>query len=65
MRRYEISEEDGMVVLLLGDTKGGLTMVRIDAEYPMTPEHAREMAEDLIIVANEIETSVNHAGGKP
>lgn len=63
MRRYEISEEDGKVVLLLGDTKGGLTMIHIDAEYPMAPSDAREMAEDLISVADKVEGK-NHTGCK-
>jgi hypothetical protein len=57
MFSYEITAEDGKVVLLIGDTKGGLTLVHIDAEVILSPADAREIGEELCRAADEVEAA--------
>ena len=55
MKTYEIEEDSGKVALYLGDTKGGLTMIHTEACYRMRPDDARDMAEELISIADKID----------
>lgn len=49
MRTYEIVvTEDNKLALTIGETKGGLMVIDVEAEYVMTADEAREMGEELI-----------------
>jgi hypothetical protein len=55
MQTWEISEDKGKVLLEIGDTKGGLSLIHIDAELALTPWDARDLAEQLMKAADEVE----------
>lgn len=57
MFTWEVSEDDGKVVLLIGDTKGGLTLVHVDAELILSPADAREIGKELCRATDEVETA--------
>ena len=47
MQTYEITVEDGKVVLCIGSTKGGLTLLQIDGELKLDPEDAKWLGREL------------------
>jgi hypothetical protein len=55
MQTWEISEDKGKVLLEIGDTKGGMSLLHIDAELALSPWDARDLAEQLLKAADEVE----------
>jgi hypothetical protein len=57
MQTWEVAADNGKVALTIGDTKGGLGILHVEAELIMTPFDARDLAEELMRIAEALENN--------